>query len=89
VDQPALRVPEIESHDAADLTIAALAGIRDTKGRRFFSAESSRLKFSTIVSGRTPSRRRREDAIEIGRRSYCLPSSTLSELRDSGGELCA
>ena len=71
VDQPALRMPELDSNDAAALTIAALAlsAIRDGNGRRF----------SPILSGMTPSRRR----------TYCLPSSTLSELPDSGGELCA
>jgi len=81
VDQPELRVPELESNDAVALTIAALAlpAIRDGNGRRFISAGSDGLKCSPIVSGMTPSRRR----------NYCLPSSTLSELRDSGGELCA
>jgi len=80
VDQPARRAAELESNDAAALTIAALAlpAMRDGNGRRFFSAESNGLKFSAIVSGMAPSRRR----------SYCLPSSTLSELPDSGGELC-
>ena len=67
VDQPALRMPELDSNDAAALTIAALAL---SNGRRFLSP---------ILSGMTPSRRR----------SYCLPLSTLSELPDSGGELCA
>jgi hypothetical protein len=72
VDQPALRMPELDSNDAAALTIAALAlsAIRDGNGRRFLSP---------ILSGMTPSRRR----------TYCLPPSTLSELPDSGGELCA
>jgi hypothetical protein len=81
VDQPELRVPELEANDAAALTIAALAlpAIRAGNGRRFFSEESDGLKFSPVISGMTPSRRR----------NYCLPSSTLSELRDSGGELCA
>ena len=81
MDQPELRVPELESNDAAALTIAALAlpAIRDGNGRRFFAAGSDGLKYSPIVSGMTPSRRR----------NYCLPSSTLSELPDSGGELCA
>jgi hypothetical protein len=81
VDQPALCVPELESNDVAALTIAALAlpEIRNGNGRRIFSAESDGLKFSPMVSGTVPSRRR----------SYCLPPSTLSELRNSGGELCA
>lgn len=81
MDQPELPVPELESNDAAALTIAALAlaAIRDGNGRRFFPAESGEPKFSLIVSGMAPSRRR----------NYCLPSSTLSELPDSGGELCA
>jgi hypothetical protein len=88
VDQPARRKPWIDSPGATALTVAALSGMRDGNDGPFFSAESRASKVSATVSGMAPSHRRRENFVAIGRRTYCLPSSTLSELRDRGGELC-
>jgi hypothetical protein len=88
VDQPARREPSIEAPAATALTVAALSGMRNGNDGRFFSAESRAPKVSATESGMAPSHRRRQNFVAIGRRTYCLPSSTLSELRDRGGELC-